>query len=64
MKFKYIAKALYELKHTKQILATIMAQTLMHNQKSYLWPNMSFCGQIFIFFSSQVREIMNVDPQS
>lgn len=62
MKFKYKGKALYELRHTKQILATIVTQTLMHNQKSYLYPNMSFVVKFSPFV--QVREIMNVDPQS
>ena len=36
VRVNYIGKALYELRNTKKILATIVAQTLMYNQKPYL----------------------------
>lgn len=58
---KRVGKALYKLKNTKQVLAIIMYQTLMHSQTPqgistwFLEPYSC---------ASQVREVMNVDSQA
>lgn len=58
---KCVGKALYKLKNTKQVLAVIMHQTLMHSQTT---QGMStWCLEPYPC-ASQVREVMNVDSQA
>lgn len=58
---KRVGKALYKLKNTKQVLAIIMHQTLMHSQTPQ--GISTWCLEPYPC-ASQVREVMNVDSQA
>lgn len=58
---KRVGKALYKLKNTKQVLAIIMHQTLMHSQTPQ--GISTWCLEPYPR-ASQVREVMNVDSQA
>lgn len=58
---KRVGKALYKLKNTKQVLAIIMHQTLMHSQTPQ--GISTWCLELYPC-ASQVREVMNVDSQA